>query len=95
MRDTRNITIAVLLCSAAVLAGLLTISLTADQARADAPSKGRDYLLLTAHATAEVEMLYMIDRGNRRLNVYRIDSRRRTLELVDTMDLERAFTAGD
>jgi hypothetical protein len=93
MKNTQNITIAILTVTAAIMLAVLLGSFYADRAQAGAPSiKQGDYIMGTCSLSGEKDMLLIIDLAMRRLNVYRPNINTGSMEMIDKVDLERVFS---
>lgn len=92
MKDTRNITIAVLSITAVVLLALLIGTKLDSPAYAMDSTKQGDYIMATGAATAKMNMLYMVNVGQRRMNVYAINSSTKKIDKWDTFDLDDLFS---
>ncbi len=91
MKDTQNITIALLVVTTVILLAML-VSGTQEPAYADTPIKQGDYILGTGSWTDTTDVVYVIDIATRRLVVYYLDQNKNSLDIIDAVDLERAFT---
>jgi len=93
MKDPQNITICLLLATGTILASLLVSSyMTTDNAAyATVSIKQGDYILATGARSGTKELVYVLDIAARRLNVYDTNTTNWTLELVDMVDVDRAF----
>ena len=88
--DTRNLTIAVLTLTAAILfVGLVLVNAFPSSAMAYGQSdRAGDYVVATGQLQDSTELLYVTDAAIGRLNVYLLDiSNQHQLRLVDTFDL--------
>jgi len=95
MNKTQDITIVLLLVCAAVLGTLLVgaYSSTGDRAFAAGTTRAGNYLMCTGFLSETMDLLYVIDVGARRLNVYGADDNKMALDLVQDagVDLSKAF----
>lgn len=91
MKDPQNITIGLLLATAAILAAMLitTYQTTDNAAYADTPVKQGDYILGTGAWTSSTDLVYIVDIAAGRLNVYAKGSK--SIDLGDSVDLNQAF----
>ena len=89
MFDTRNVTIAMLAITAAILfVGLILVSLFPQQAHAVGQmDRGGDYVIATGQHQDSLEYLYVTDAAIGRLNVYALDKNKNQIDLIDTFDL--------
>ena len=93
MKNTQNVTIAVLTVTACILLAMVLGSFLADRATAGVPSiKQGDYIMGTGAYSNDRDLLYLIDIAARRLNVYWPNINTNSLELVDKVDLQQAFS---
>ncbi len=91
MKDGQNITIGLLLVTGCILAAMLISDFTSTTAYADTPIKEGDYILGTGAASSATDLIYVIDIANRRLNVYSANINTNALDIIDTVNLDRAF----
>jgi len=92
MRDSRNITIGLLVVTAGILAALLVLSQSPQSARATGVSvKQGDYILLTGRFGQSTDLIYVVDIAARRLNTYVLNRNSRAIEPVDATNLAKAF----
>ena len=94
MKDPKNLTIAMLCVSAAILATVLFLLLAADQARADTPVRGGDYIMVTGAYSGLIDLLYIVDRSQQKLNAYALDLNRRDLLIKSQVNLKLTFQRG-
>ena len=91
MNDPRNLTILLLVISAAVLGGIL-LSTMGEPAYAEAMSASRgDYVMATGQVGKYGDLLYMIDRRAKRLNVYSFDPQTDAMTPQASVDLGQVF----
>ncbi len=91
MKDSQNVTIAILCVSAAVLGALLAFTTNTGRTYADVSAGAGDYVMFTAEITDSSDLLYIIDRTTRRMNAYQFKALENTINLVDQVDLAKAF----
>ena len=91
MKDPKNLTIAMLCVSAAVLATALLLLPGADEARADTPVAGGDYIMVTGSYSGLIDLLYIVDRSQQKLNAYVLDLNRGDLIVKSQVNLKLAF----
>ena len=91
MKDPKNLTIAMLCVSAAILATALLLLPAADEARADTPVRGGDYIMVTGAYSSLIDLLYIVDRSQQKLNVYVLDLTQRDLLVKSQVNLKLAF----
>jgi hypothetical protein len=93
MKDPQNVTIFLLLITAAILGAMLISSyMTLDNtAYATATAMRGDYIMSTGARSGSRELLFVIDRAARRLNVYETNTTTWAVDLQDSVDLRRAF----
>ena len=95
MQNTGTLTIVLLVVSAMVLTAMLVggFCQTSTSAQATgASARLGNYILASGQWTADVDLLYVINITARRLNVYYANTDTNAVELIDSVDLERAFT---
>ena len=90
MTNTRNLTIAILCVSAAIMGAMLLVLHTPPVAQAT-EVRGGDYIMLTGHFTDTQEALYVVDTAQQKLNVYTFRTERNELQLRDSLPLARIF----
>ncbi len=94
MRNSQNVTIGLLLISAAVLAALLAVSwIDTPVAHAEPAIRGGDYLMTAGRISSSRDLLYVVDGAVQKMNVYTVNLNNGSLEVVDTVDLSKAFGA--
>jgi hypothetical protein len=93
MRDSQNITIALLLATAAILGTLLVGSYaTADSSASSSASvKGGDYILGTVPKSNSQDFVYVVDIAARRLNLYETNINTWSIDMTAAVDLDRVF----
>lgn len=91
MKDPKNLTIAMLCVSAAILATALLLLPAADQARADTPVRGGDYIMVTGSYSSLIDLLYVVDRSEQKLNAYVLDLNKSDLIVKSQVNLKLAF----
>jgi hypothetical protein len=94
MKDPQNVTIALLLATAVILLALLLASYSSTDNAAYAAGtfvKQGDYILGAGAKGGNTDLVYVIDIAVRQLNVYQPDINTGTLDLMDSVDLGRAF----
>ena len=91
MKDTQNITIVLLLVTAAILSAVLLSVYTTKPAYGDASVRQGDYIMVAGSLRTSKDLVYILDIAARRLNVYYADTNNNTIELINNVDLERAF----
>lgn len=93
MKDPQNITICLLLAVAAILSAMLIGNFMTDDnaAYGSATVKQGDYILGTGARSSANDLIYVIDITARRLNVYDTNANNWTIDMVNTVDLDRAF----
>lgn len=89
MKDTQNFTIVMLLITAAVLTSLWVF--TEPTAQASATDRGGDYIMATGGTNNQVDVLYVIDTANAKLNVYYPNINTNQLELAVSTNLATIF----
>jgi len=91
MNDTRNITIAVLCVTATILAVALILMHLSTKACADTPVAGGDYIMVTGAYSSAVDILYVVDQRQGKLNAYAVDRTRNRFEPREQIDLRKLF----
>ena len=91
MNDPKNLTIAMLCVSAAILATVLSLL---PQATADTPVRGGDYIMVTGAYSSHIDLLYVVDRSQQRLNAYALDLARNDLLFKSQVNLKLVFQRG-
>ena len=92
MNDTKNITIALLCVSAAILMTLAVIVQTDQTAQAVGVSaSGGEYIMFTGQVTSSTDMLYVVDVTRKRMNAYHFDTGKNVITIKDQVDLGKAF----
>jgi len=94
MNDPKNLTIAMLCVSAAILATVLLLLPAADQARADTPVRGGDYIMVTGAYSSLIDLLYVVDRSQQKLNAYVLDLNKGDLIPKSQVNLKLTFQRG-
>jgi hypothetical protein len=92
--DARNLTIAVLTVTAAVLTvGLLLVQMLGPQQALAYGQMDRagDYVVATGQLQNNTEVVYITDGGLGRLNVYLFNRNTRQIDLLDRFDLTAQF----
>ncbi|MDY7009813.1 MAG: hypothetical protein SVV80_03585 [Planctomycetota bacterium] len=91
MKDNKNITIAMLCVSAAILATAITLTYDSDQAFADTSIRGGDYIMVTGNVSKSLDLLYVIDIAEQKINVYALDEQNNALRRLDQASLKQMF----
>ncbi len=91
MKDNKNITIAMLCVSAAILATVLVLTYNSNQALADTSIRGGDYIMVTGNYSKSLDLLYVIDIAQQKINVYALDEQNNTLKMLDQVNLKQVF----
>lgn len=93
MKKHENLIIAALVLTAGILSTVLVWSLVAtpEQAYADTSVRGGDYIVGTGAWSASRDLLYIINRSQRQLNVYAIDQNSKSLNRVQRLNLAEVF----
>ena len=92
MNDTKNITIALLCVSAAILLTLAIIVNTDERAEAKGVSAtAGEYVMFTGQVTGSTDMLYVVDLTKKRMNAYHFDPMQNVISMKDQVDLGKAF----
>ena len=91
MKDTKNITIAMLCVLAAILATVLVLSYDSNRAMADTSIRGGDYIMVTGNYSKNLDLLYVIDIAQQKINVYAVDENNNVIRMIDQQRLDRVF----
>jgi hypothetical protein len=93
MQKTQNITIVMLLMTAAVLSSLLIAGwiYTEKPAYAGASASGGDYIMAPGAFDVDKDFIYVLDIANAKLNLYAPDSTTNQIILGTSVDLGAAF----
>jgi hypothetical protein len=95
MQKTQNITIIMLLMTAAILSSLLIAGwLYTEPAYASGVSRAGDYIMTSGQYDADTDFIYVLDMANAKLNVYYPDINTNQLKIGVTVDVGAAFRAG-
>ena len=92
--NSQNTTIAILLVTASILTALLVgIFAGNGQTALAAPSvRAGDYSACTGNMPGgEADLFYVINAEQRKMNVYSLNPKTNMIDLVQSVDLERAF----
>lgn len=88
--NTRNLTIAILCVSAAIMGTMLVVLHTTPVALATEVRAG-DYIMATGRFADSQEALYVVDTAQQKLNVYNFVVARNEIQLRDSLPLNRIF----
>ncbi len=91
MKDNKNITIAMLCVSAAILVTVLVLTYNSNQALADTSIRGGDYIMVTGNYSKTLDLLYVIDIAQQKINVYALDEQNNALKMLDQANLKQVF----
>ena len=93
MKDTQNVTIAMLLISAVILTVMLVAAYTntSQDAYAKTSIKQGDYIMVNGDWSPSIQLLYIVDIAANKLNVYYTPPAGNQLKLIHTVDLDKAF----
>jgi len=93
MKDTQNIAVILLLCSAVILTGLLIGSymMTSQEARAGSSQRFGAYITTVGAYSGSTDLVYVLNIDVGVLNVYALDTNKGVIELRDAVDLKRHF----
>lgn len=75
MKDTQNITIVLLLITAAILLAMVIGTYNAAPANADIAMKSGSYAMISGERNSSVDYLYVIEMSTLTLNAYEYNSR--------------------
>ena len=90
--NTKNLTLAILCVSAAIMGTMLVVLHTTPVALAT-EVRGGDYIMVTGRFTDVQEALYVVDTAQQKLNVYNFDMVHNAIQLRDSLPLNRVFSA--
>ena len=91
MKDTKNVTIAMLCVSAAILATVMALSYNSNQALADTSIRGGDYIMVTGNLSKSLDLLYVLDIAAQKINVYALDENENAVKMYDQVNLKQVF----
>ncbi len=89
--DTQNLTIALLLVAAAALGAILIGTLADEPAYADASVRQGRYIAVTGAWSNDIDLLYVLDVPNQKLNAYFLQQNDPIPTLADTVELKQVF----
>lgn len=95
MKNAENITIVMLLATAAILGSMLvgTYCGTSQSADAEVFARHMGFIVSTGQVAPWVDAMYIIDLETKKLNVYILSHQNNSLEFLTTVDLGKAFRA--
>ncbi|MHC4983482.1 MAG: hypothetical protein ACYTF6_10020 [Planctomycetota bacterium] len=91
MQDTQNIIIVLLLVTAAILASALVVTLSSSRAHAESSVAAGDYIMVPGAFSSLQDVLYVIDLGTKRMNVYESNLNKNGVDLLDSVEMDRLF----
>ena len=92
MKDTQNVTIALLCVAATILGTMVVLTYNSSNAQgAGIAAAAGEYIMFTGEVTGSTDLLYVIDLTKRRMNAYHFDPMANVIELKDQVDLGKAF----
>lgn len=92
MQKTQNVTIVLLLMTAAILTSLMAASwLYTEPAYAGASARAGDYLIVNGMYDADTDFIYVLDIANAKLNLYYPNINTNTLTLGTSINLAATF----
>ena len=93
MQKTQNITIVMLLMTAAILSSLLVAGwlYTEQPAYAGGVSRAGDYIMASGLYDSDTDFVYVLDIANAKLNLYYPNINTNTLTLGTSLDIGAAF----
>ena len=89
MKNTQNITIGLLLVTAAILTALAVLQ--TPEAYGATPDRSGNYIVVTGSFSAASDMVYVINGAKKRLLAYYADRNAGGVGLVAHIDLEKEF----
>lgn len=96
MKSTQNLTIVLLLVTAAILTGLLVGSYVYTGQSAQATSAGvkdGNYIMVSGMYNADSDFVYVLDIEKQKLGIYFLNVNTNAMTLGDTIDLGKTFGA--
>ncbi len=96
MQKTQNITIVMLLMTAAILSSLLVAGwlYTEQPAYASGTARGGDYIMASGQYDTDTDFIYVLDIANAKLNLYYPNINTNQLTLGCSTDVGASFRAG-
>jgi len=96
MQKTQNITIVMLLMTAAILSSLIVAGwlYTEQPAYGSGVSRAGDYIMASGQYDADTDFVYVLDIANAKLNLYYPDINTNQLKIGITVDVGAAFRTG-
>lgn len=94
MKDNKNVTIAILSVSAAILLTILVTMHLTTPAYASTSIRGGDYIMCTGAYSSGTDILYVVNTAQQKVNAYVVDIThpdKPELILRDTVNLKLAF----
>jgi hypothetical protein len=94
MTDRQNTAIVLLLITAVILTGLLVATYwqTDQVAQAQSSSRRGNYIVVSGeYRQGSLDLIYVVNLATRSMNVYHGNDDTMAIELMDRVDLERAF----
>ena len=97
MKRNQNTINVLLLITAGILTAMLiwTLQPAGEPAYAESSVRGGNYVFGTGAWSSSQDLLYVINRASKQLNVYSLDTNRKRVELEDTQDLTKAFRSSN
>ena len=94
MMNTGNVTITILVVTAVILTAMLvgTYLQTSQPVLAEGPARSGNYICVTGRWNVNVNIAWVINIASRQLNIYYANHKTGAIELIDTVDLEQAFS---
>ena len=93
MKNAENITIVMLLATAAILSSMLigTYCGTSQSADAEVFARHMGFIVSTGQVAPYVDAMYMINVETKKLNVYILRAENNSIEFLTTVDLGKVF----
>ncbi|HOF18752.1 MAG TPA: hypothetical protein PK082_07565 [Phycisphaerae bacterium] len=91
LKNPQNLTIVLLLATAAVLAAMLLATYTQDAQAGTSAGKQGDYIMVNGMWSGSTDLVYIVDIAARKLNVYYAHAASNDVKLIQTVDLAKAF----
>jgi len=89
MKNTQNVTIVLLLVTAAILTTMLISTYHTETAQAQVSIKQGRYIMASGPWSSSFDLVYILDIRTRQLNAYVANLQTRQIELLDSVDLSR------
>jgi hypothetical protein len=91
MKNTQNITILLLLASGTILASMLISTYSTPVAKGESSIQQGDYIFATGAYSNSKDLLYVLNHRTSRLNVYALNPKTDSIDIVENVDILKAF----